>query len=138
MISITLFFIIMSVIAPGIFLLIVGIRKGDKQRAAVIIAVLIVTLITLGGGIKIFYDYNHTIGTFSGSEYDIITIDGVTYKTDSSNTYSGSDKKKLLGKVIFSGQSTNDTDPMYVWSIDGTDEYIYAVWVYDGQIFKKV
>lgn len=138
MISITLTFIIMSVFVPGIILLLLGIKKGGKQRAAVIIAVLTVTLITLAGGIKIFYDYNHTIGTFSGTEYDIITIDGITYQADYSNTYSGSDKKKLLGKVLFSGHTSKYTDPMYVWSIDGTDEYIYAVWVYDGQIFKKI
>ena len=69
----------------------------------------------------------------------MIMIDGETYKADYDHTYSSSDTNKLLGKVVFSGHSHDTSvDPMYVYSIDGTDDYIYAIWDYDGQIFKKI
>ena len=28
-------------------------------------------------------------------------------------------------------------DPMYIWTVKGTDEYIYALWVYDGTFYRK-
>ncbi len=138
MFSFVMSFFIFALLVPGIVFMILGIKSGGTKRTLAIIAASVITFIAFSAGWKIYYDYNHTIGTFNGTEYDTITIEGVTYKADNSHAYSGSDKDKLLGKVVFSGPYENDVDPMYVWSIDGTDEYIYAVWVYDGQIFKKV
>lgn len=45
-------------------------------------------------------------------------------------------RNKRLGKVVF---RNTETDPMVVWSIKGYDnnEYIYALWVYDGAFYKK-
>ena len=42
----------------------------------------------------------------------------------------------MMGKVVLAND-TNHADPMYVWSVEGTDEYIYALWVADGTFFKK-
>ena len=44
---------------------------------------------------------------------------------------------QLMGKVVYKKPTeAADRDPMYVWSIDGTDEYIFAVCVYDGVVYK--
>ena len=129
MFSFAMSFFIFALLVPGIVFMILGIKSGGTKRTVAIIAASVITFIAFSAGWKVSYDYNHTIGTFNGTEYD---------KADNSHAYSGSDKDKLLGKVVFSGPYENDVDPMYVWSIDGTDEYIYAVWVYDGQIFKKI
>ena len=55
---------------------------------------------------------------------------------DYDNPYDSSDRDKMLGKVV-GANDENHSDPMYVWSVDGTDEYIYALWVADGTFFKK-
>ena len=135
--SIVLTLLVTAILVPGIILIVKGIRAGgNKRRIAIIIPCAIIFTFITAISILIF-DLNHTIGTFTGSEYDIIMIDGVQYKSDYDNVYSSSDKEKYLGKVIYSGSSKNKTDPMYVWSIKGTDEYIYALWLYDGTVFKK-
>ena len=83
------------------------------------------------------YMANKVIGTFEGGNFATIVIDGVTYDLDYDNSYSSSDTKKLLGKVV-SKKNTEGAqfDTMYVWSIDDTDEYIYAVCVYDGAVYR--
>jgi len=139
MLSITLTTILLFIfIIPAIILFVLAVRSGGKKRiiAITIVGTITATVLFIAG--KLYYDYNHVIGTFSGGEYDIITIDGVQYKSDYDNDYSSSDTGKILGKVVFSGNKySQDIDPMYIWSIKGTDEYIYALWVYDGTIFKK-
>ena len=138
MFSILITFVAAALLVPGIVLMILGIIAGGKKRVAAITVAFLVHLSVLFVTGKIYYDYNHIIGTFSGIEYDMITIDGETYKADYDHTYSSSDTNKLLGKVVFSGHSPDTAvDPMYVYSIDGTDDYIYAIWDYNGQIFKK-
>ncbi len=127
-----------AVLAPGIVLMILGIKAGGKKRALALIIPFAIIFTLTAGAAKIYYDFNHTIGTFSGSEYDIITIDGVSYKADYSNTFSGTDKKNLLGKTVYSGTTENTIDPMYVWSIKGTEEYIYAVSDFDGTVYKRI
>lgn len=127
-----------AVLTPGIVLMILGIKAGGKKRILALIIPFAIIFTLTAGAAKIYYDFNHTIGTFSGSEYDIITIDGVSYKADYSNTFSGTDKKKLLGKTVYSGTTENTIDPMCVWSIKGTEEYIYAVSDFDGTIYKRI
>lgn len=142
MISFSLLFILLffaaAVLAPGIVLIILGIKAGGKKRVLALIIPFAIIFTLTAGAAKIYYDFNHTIGTFSGSEFDTITIKGVSYKADYSNTFSGTDKKKLLGKTVYSGTTDNTVDPMYVWSIKGTEEYIYAVSDFDGTIYKRI
>lgn len=100
MFSISITFVAAALLVPGIVLMILGIIAGGKKRVAAITVALVIHLSVLFVAGKIYYDYNHIIGTFSGIEYDMITIDGETYKADY--------------------------------------DYIYAIWDYDGQIFKKI
>ena len=65
--------------------------------------------------------FGDPIGQISGPEMDIITIDGCVYEADYNNDYSSNDRDKYLGKVV-----TNDAEVSFkVYSVKGTDEYIY-------------
>ena len=114
-----------------------NIRNAGSRMVRIIFIVLICLFVIAGvfGSIN-SYRSNKTIGTYSGSEYEHITIDGVLYVADYDNPYDSSDRDKMLGKVV-GANDENHSDPMYVWSVDGTDEYIYALWVADGTFFKK-
>ena len=139
MFSIVFSFITPAILIPGIFLMVKGIKAGGKKRLLALIIPCVITLILIAGIARLILYLNHTVGTFSGSEYDIITIGTDTYKANYDNVYHASDKGKLLGRVIFdSKQDMNNIEPMYVWEIKDTDEYIYATWAYDGTIYKKV
>ncbi|MBR3341072.1 MAG: hypothetical protein IKG30_05590 [Clostridiales bacterium] len=116
-----------------------GIKAGgNKRRIAIIIPCAII--FTFIASIALLnYELNKTIGTFSGSEYEIITIGEDTYKANYDNVYHSSDKGRLLGRVLFDSKPDDkNIEPMYVWEIKGTDNYIYASWAYDGTIYKKV
>ena len=139
MFSITFSALVPALIVPGIILMVKGIKAGgNKRRIAIIIPCAII--FTLIASIALLnYEMNHTIGTFSGSDYEIITIGDDTYRANYDNVYHSSDKGKLLGRVLFDSKADDkDIEPMYVWEIKGTDEYIYAAWAYDGTIYKKV
>lgn len=139
MFSIVFSFLAAAILVPGIIFMVKGIRAGGRMRLIALIVPSAI-IITIAAAIALLnYRLNHTIGTFSGSEYDIITIGEDTYKANYDNVYHASDKGKLLGKVVFSrGDNEMNADPMYVWEIKGTDEYIYATWAYDGTIYKKI
>lgn len=139
MFSIVFSFLAAAILVPGIIFMVKGIRAGGRKRLIALIVPCAI-IITIAAAIALLnYRLNHTIGTFSGSEYDIITIGEDTYKANYDNVYHASDKGKLLGKLVFSrGDNEINADPMYVWEIKGTDEYIYATWAYDGTIYKKI
>jgi hypothetical protein len=139
MFSFTLSALLPSLIVPGIILMVKGIKAGgNKRRIAIIIPCAII--FTFIASIALLnYELNKTIGTFSGSEYEIITIGEDTYKANYDNVYHSSDKGRLLGRVLFDSKPDDkNIEPMYVWEIKGTDNYIYASWAYDGTIYKKV
>ncbi len=96
-----------------------------------LVIVLLFIVVMIG---KNIIDKNRVIGKFYGSEYEFIDISGVTYEADYNNNYSATDKDRVLGKVI---SEVAKADPMYIWSVKGTDEYIYALWGYDGTFFKR-
>ena len=139
MFSFTLSALLPSLIVPGIILMVKGIKAGgNKRRIAIIIPCAII--FTFIASIALLnYELNKTIGTFSGSEYEIITIGEDTYTANYDNVYHSSDKGRLLGRVLFDSKPDDkNIEPMYVWEIKGTDNYIYASWAYDGTIYKKV
>ena len=77
------------------------------------------------------------IGEVYGSEHEYISIGEDTYtQCNNPGVNIAWDKKEQLGIVAFRDV---DTDPMEVYSIKGYDdnEYIYAIWVYDGAFYKK-
>lgn len=137
MFSIGMTVIIGILFAPLIVLMVLGIKAGGKKRIIAITVPCAILLALALTGAKIYYDYNHVIGTFSGAEYDNITIDSVTYEIETNSKYSSHDTDKLLGRVDFAGNTQyRDPEPMYVWSIKGSDDHIYAI-AGDGAIYKK-
>ncbi len=129
--------IILVVLIAGIGLALLKGRDLTKKVRNALVLGLIVSFVACAFSVKRLYDANKVIGTYGGVELDRIVIDGVVYEADYDNPYSSSDKKKLLGKVVFNNPSGNgDYDPMYVWSIDDDNEFIYALSVYDGMVFR--
>ena len=88
-------------------------------------------------GIAVFniVSANKVIGCYYGSEYEYIKVDDVVYKADYANSYSSSDRRRRLGNVL---SQSGEGDPMYIWSVNGTDDYLYALSVYDGTFYKKI
>ena len=74
-----------------------------------------------------------TIGKISGAENEYITIDDVKYVLDADNNFSQSDKGNYLGKV------SNSKITMTVYSVksDTKEEYIYALWDWEGAFYKR-
>ena len=105
-----------------------------KRSKKVIIAMIICGVIATAG--YIVYS-NRVIGSYYGSEYEYIRINNDVYELDANNPYLSSDRWLRLGRVV------SETDPsaesMYIWSVKGSDEYIYRVWgIYDGGFYRKV
>ena len=128
-------------LAPLIVLMVLGIRAGGKRRvAAIVIPSVILSVIFFVLFFSVFLRYtghNRYIGTFSGAEYDYITIDGVTYEIEMNSQYTFADKGEFLGKVRYDGDPTyRASEPMSVWSIRGTDDHIYGK-AADGSVYKK-
>lgn len=74
------------------------------------------------------------IGQISGPEMDIITINGCTYEEDYNNAYTINDRGNYLGRVI----NADETVTFRIYSVKGTDEYIYRLWDWEGALYKKV
>ena len=73
------------------------------------------------------------IGNVSGIENECIIIDDVKYIRDTNNDYSNADKGKFLGVV------SNSAITMRVYTVkgDANEEYIYALWDWEGAFYKK-
>ena len=75
------------------------------------------------------------IGTVQGSEWDVITIDGVEYvKADGEHDiYSSSDKDTHLGYIESGDNKLN------IYSIKGDTEgnYLYIRWEWEGDIYVR-
>lgn len=121
------------------FLIGMNIKSAGKKSHRVLLIALMCAFLIVGifGALRVV-QANNVIGTYSGAESDCIMIDGVTYVADYDNLYSSKDRDSLLGKVVYGGSGDiSGHDPIYVWSVDGTDEYIYALQAYDGTFYKK-
>lgn len=95
-----------------------------------IIILIVSSIIFIGRDDKI-------IGEVYGAEHEYMKIGEDTYtECDNPGVAISTARNKRLGKVVF---RNTETDPMVVWSIKGYDnnEYIYALWVYDGAFYKK-
>ena len=73
------------------------------------------------------------IGKITGAENEQIIIDGTTYERDYNSGFSSDNKDKYLGVV------RNTKIKMRVYSIDGKEnaDYIYALWGWEGAIYKR-
>ena len=101
-----------------------------------IIIIMIIVSIMCSMGIYIVHS-NKVIGEYYGTEYDYIKIGDHVYEFDADDPYTSSDRGIRLGRVISRDDPSNDS--MFVWSVKGTDEYIYRVWgFYDGGFYRKV
>ncbi len=99
-----------------------------------IIAIIISLILALGG--HIVYS-NRVIGSYYGTEYEYIRINNDVYEFDTGNPYTSSDRGMRLGRVVF--ERNPSAESMYIWSVKGSDEYIYRVWgMYDGGFYRKV
>ena len=135
---------ILAIAVISIAMIVVGVillknigSSGKKSARAVLIALICVLAAGFVFSFVNLFTAMKVIGTYSGVEYDRITINGVTYQADYQNDYSSRDAGRLLGRATCIDDS-GPSDPMYIYNVHGTDEYIYALWVYDGTFFKKV
>ncbi len=113
-------------------------KKSKIISVVLIIIVAVITLIALSPAGALLYlyiapNFLNEIGTISGPELEIITIGDTTYELAYSNGYSQKDRDRLLGKVI----GHNGDVVCQVYSIKGTDEYIYRLWDWEGEFYKK-
>ena len=118
--------------------------KTMKENGAAAIRVLFTSLICIAVvvgilGSKRMIEASRVVGVYSGTEYDTIEINGVKYEADYNAPYNSPDKEKLLGKAVCAYDiiQGNTYDPMYIWTVKGSDDYIYALLVYDGVFYKK-
>ena len=95
-----------------------------KLIALLLATVLLLSLVACGG---------KTIGEVRGAENEYITIDDVKYVLDTDNDFTQADKGTYLGKV------SNSKITMKVYSVKGDtkEEYIYALWDWEGAFYKK-
>lgn len=97
----------------------------------VVVIILMVSLIIfIGRDDKI-------IGEVYGAEHEYMKIGEDTYtECDNPGVSISTARNKRLGKAVFRNA---ETDPVVVWSIKGYDnnEYVYALWVYEGTFYKK-
>ena len=107
--------------------------KTMKENGAPAIRVLFTSLICIAVvvgilGSKRMIEASRVVGVYSGAEYEFIEINGVKYEADYNAPYNSPDKDKLLGKAIFTNDKQGITyDPMYIWTVKDTDDYIYAL-----------
>ncbi|MDD6208525.1 MAG: hypothetical protein PUB10_08410 [Clostridiales bacterium] len=117
-----------------IVLLVIFILISKRKKYTRIICLIGITVLMLGYICNtLFRNFGEPIGQISGLEMDVITIDGCVYEADYNNDYSINDRDKYLGKVV-----TYDAEVSFrVYSVKGTDEYIYCLWDWEGAIYKK-
>ena len=72
------------------------------------------------------------IGTISGAEYEYLSVGDEQYELCPDSPYHSSDKDKKIGKIK-SGDMT-----FQVYSVKGTDQYLYCRWEQDGRMYKLV
>ena len=77
------------------------------------------------------------IGCYYGAEAEYIRIGNDVYELDGNDPYTSSDRGMRMGRVV--SERNPSAESMYIWSVKGTDEYIYRVWGFcDGGFYRKV
>ena len=69
-----------------------------------------------------------TVGTISGAEYQHLTVGNEQYELCSDSPFHSSDKDEKLVEIK-SGDMT-----FHVYSVKGTDEYLYCQWEWEGSM----
>ena len=106
----------------------------NKTKRVAIVAVIIGIVLVIA--VYVAYS-NRVIGNYYGSEYEYIRIGDDVYEFDANDPYTSSDRGIRLGRVVSERDSSSES--MYIWSVKGTDEYIYRLWGFsDGGFYKKV
>ena len=106
-----------------------------NKRRIMIIAVAVICIV-LAAAAYIVYS-NRVIGSYYSSEYEYIRIGSDEYVLDANDPYTSSDRGVRLGRVVSENGSSSES--MYIWSVKGTDEYIYRVWGFsDGAFYRKL
>lgn len=104
-----------------------------KHKKAIIISIIICVVLM---AVAFIAYSNRVIGSYYGSEYEYIRIGNDVYELTANDPYTSSDKGIILGRVV--SENNHSSESMYIWSVRGTDEYIYRVWgLYDGGFYKK-
>ena len=126
------------ILCPALILFFIKTPKENNSAAIKVLFTSLIFLVVATGifGFKRMIEAAKVVGVYSGAEYNELEINGVKYEADYNAPYNSSDKDKLLGKALWKNSSAN-YNPMYIWTVKGTDEYVYALHVYDGVFFKK-
>ncbi|MBQ8359682.1 MAG: hypothetical protein IJX37_07230 [Oscillospiraceae bacterium] len=76
-----------------------------------------------------------SIGTVTGPEWDVITIDGIAYikATQAYDIYSSADKDTYLG-IVKSGDKN-----LHIYTLKGDTEqnYLYVRWEWEGELYVR-
>ena len=92
----------------------------------------LVVLLCLFSFLLADYLNDETIGTISGAEYEHFTVGDKQYEQCANAPYHSVDKDKRLGKIK-SGDLT-----FYIYSVKGTDQYLYCRWEWEGHMYKLI
>jgi len=94
---------------------------------------LIVLLLAMALLLSLVACSGETIGKISGAENEYITMNDVKYVLDTNHDFSQADKGTYLGKV------SNSKITMRVYSVKGdtNEDYIYALWDWEGAFYKR-
>ena len=75
---------------------------------------------------------DESMGAISGAEYEYLTVGDQEYELCTDSPFHSSDKDKKIGKIK-SGDMT-----LHVYSVKGTDQYLYCRWEHEGRMYKLV
>lgn len=80
--------------------------------------------------------YVHTfgapvVGTIHGAEWEYLSVGEELYEKTYDSPVHRADKGSFIGIV------TNGDTKFRIYSIKGTDEYLYCQWEWEGQIYKR-
>lgn len=118
-----------------LLLFLIGVLVKAKKKITRILCCCGLCILFVGWICSVFLIYSkEPIGQICGPEMDIVIINGCTYEADYNNDLSSSDKGHYIGKVM-----TDDAEVTFkIYSVKGTDEYIYRLWDWEGAFYKKV
>lgn len=118
-----------------LLLLLIGVLVKVKKKFTRILCCCGLCILFIGWISSVILIYSkEPIGQISGPEMDIVTINGCIYEADYDNDLSSNDRGHYIGKVM-----TDDAEVTFkIYSVKGTDDYIYRLWDWEGAFYKKV
>ena len=70
------------------------------------------------------------VGSVSGAEDEVLTVGGEEYELCPDALFHASDRGEKIGEIK-SGDRT-----FHVYSVKGTDRYLYCRWEHEGRMYK--